>query len=51
MIGFCNVPLFTHIFCWFPEIFIEKTTFDGFEEYEIHYNDEKEKADSSMCLL
>ena len=32
VISFCNVPLFTNIFCRFPAIYIEKTTFVEFEE-------------------
>jgi len=49
--------LFTNIFCRNPEIFIENTTFEEFEEIceqiqekEIQY-DEKEIIDSNSDLL
>ena len=51
--------MFTKIFCRFPAIFIEKTTFKEFEEiYEqickqkqIQNSDEKEIIDSNIDLL
>ena len=51
--------MFTQIFCRFPAIFIEKTTFKEFEEiYEqiceekqIQNSDEKEIFDSNIDLL
>ena len=54
--GFCNVSLFTNIFCRFPGIFIEKTTFEVFVESceqihkneEIQCNDGKEIIDSNI---
>jgi len=47
---FCNVSLFFIVFCIFPEILIDKTTFTEFEEIckknceekEILYNEENE---------
>ena len=32
VLGFCNVSLFTNIFWRFPGIFIEKTTFEEYDE-------------------
>ena len=51
--------MFINILCRFPGIFIEKTTFEEFEEiceqihkeYENQYNDEKQTIDSNIDLL
>ena len=59
VIGFCNFSLFTHIFCRFTGIFIEKTTFEELEEIceQIHkekgiqWNNGKEIIDSNIDLL
>ena len=44
------MSLFTNIFCRFLGIFIEKTTFEEFEEIcgDIQYNDEKDIINSNF---